>query len=72
MFTKDFKGKKFVLILFFPKELNRNPLKFEKWINEYSLQQGQTQRFLKKAHPLATYFNLYEKESGKFYQQHAI
>ena len=72
MFTKEFKGKKFILILFFPKELNRNPLKFEKWINEYSLQQQQTQRFLKKAFPSATYFNLYDKETNKFYEQRAI
>lgn len=63
------KGRKYSAIVFFPKESFIAPKKFDNWINDYTLGKGEFQRFLKKKHPLATCFNLYNKDTGLFEQQ---
>lgn len=60
------KGEKYRAIVFFPKETNKPPMKFEKWINDYSLSKKQFQWFIKNNHPLAIYANLYNKDTGFF------
>jgi hypothetical protein len=55
--------------VFFSKETNKPPMKFEKWINDYSLSKNQFQWFIKQKYPLAEYGNLYNKDTGMFVKQ---
>lgn len=48
---------------------NPNPLKFDQWINNYTIQKGYFQEFLRNRHPSAMYFNLYDKSDRKFVER---
>ncbi len=69
IFTTKNKGKKYTLIAFYPADYMRPPIKFSQWITDYSLQQGQTQRFLKNKFHGLLYFNLYDKETNQLVNQ---
>jgi hypothetical protein len=60
------KGTKYIAIVFFSRESNKPSLKFEKWINDYTLGKKQFQNFLKNKHPHWWYFNLYDKATGEY------
>lgn len=59
---------KFIAIVFFENNV-RPPLKFEKWINDTSINKGQFQRFITKHYPLASYANLYDKSNNKYHSR---
>jgi hypothetical protein len=67
-FNKDNKGEKYRAVVIIPAAAGKvaKAMKFENWINDYSLHRKQFQRFIKNRHPEATYANLYNKDTGFF------
>jgi len=59
---------KFIAIVFFENNV-RPPLKFEKWINEKSIEKEYFQRFIRKHYKLASYANLYDKSNNKYHSR---
>lgn len=56
---------KYIAIVFF-EDTKKPPLKFEKWINTYSINKGQFQRFITARYLDAAYANLYDKHTCKY------